>query len=553
MSARPEKASNSPAGDQSNLRGFRVAWMAFMVVLTTIPYLVNWRDTPRGQHYTWILPPYPEDSLAYQAWAQQAAHGALLFRDKFTALPHAPFLFHPFFLISGWISVLTGGEIGVVFLIMKTIGVVLFFAAFFRYLDFLGLNKVQSVTATLLAGLSSGFGGLIVMLGLGPPRWPLPLVDLMLPDINTFWSLLWNPLFPYSLTLLVLVMHWLDRGTREGRMGDFWRAGLATGLLALVHPYSQPLVLACAVILPMVRCRKQAVGMLGRYFLAAGPFLLYLVLMTIFDPLVTRHDVQGRMSSPVLGSYIYGFGLPLLLTGAGMVLGRQSLLRRWWPVVLWFCLAVAFAYLPLWFQRKLVFGSHIPLCILAGISLGAILERFTDQMARKLVVAVALVIGLPLAASTSAYLLTSEREEAAKNAGGAFYVNDDLMNGLKFLKERSQPSDIVCATLDTSLLIPAFSGNTVLWGHWAMTVDNTERQAWFARLFGVTADVNDPKRADEFWGTGIRYIFADGGLKQSIVRNPQMWRTILDGADRVYTNESVVIYERKEGAGFRQN
>lgn len=542
-----------PAGGPNSLRGFRLAWMVFLVVLTTIPYLVNWRDTPQGQHYTWILPPYPEDSFAYQAWAQQAANGALLFRDKYTALPHAPFLFHPFFLVSGWIGALTGGEMGVVFLVLKTIGVVLFFAAFFRYLDFLGLSKMQSVSATVLAGISSGFGGLIMMLGLGPPRWPMPLVDLLLPDVNTFWSLLWNPLFPFSLTLLVLVMFWLDRGTREGRAGDFWWAGLATGALALLHPYSQPLVLTSAVVLAVARRGGRTAGFLGRYFLAAGPFLVYLVLMTVFDPLVTRHDVQGQMKSPAIGSYIYGFGLPLLLTGAGLVLGRQSLLRRWWPVVLWFCLAVAFAYLPVWFQRKLVFGSHVPLCILAGISFGVILERFTDRTARKFILAVALVIGLPLAASTSAWLLKNEWVEVATNADGAYYVSDDLMGGLRFLKEHSRPGEVVCATLNTSRLIPAISGNTVLWGHWAMTVDNAERQAWFARLFGVAADPNDPKRAGEFWDTGIRYIFAEGGLKESIERNPQMWRSILEQADQVYTNESVVIYKRRAGTDFRRN
>jgi hypothetical protein len=557
MSHQPEKtpapdapgtngtASAGPSG-RTGLRGFRIGWTLFLVLLTSVPYLANWRETPPGRHYTWILPPYPEDSFAYQAWAQQAAQGSLLFRDKYTALPHAPFLFHPFFLASGWICALTGAEPGMVFLVLKAVGVVVFFALFFRYLDYLGLNQVQSVSASLLAGVSSGFGGLIMLSGLGS-RWPLPLVDLRLPDVDTFWSLLWNPLFPYSLAILVLAMHRLDRGTREDRMSDGWRAGLATGLLALLHPYSQPLVLACAVVLALARRGNRATGFLARYFCAAGPFLLYLVLMTVFDPLVSRHGVQGEMKSPALAAYVYAFGLPLLLAGAGMVLGRENLLRRWWPVVLWFTLAVALAYLPLWFQRKLVFGSQLPLCILAGVSVGVILERFPGRAARTLILAAGLVIGLPLASSTSAYLLASERREVARNADGAYYLADDLMAGLKYLKQRSRPEDVVCATMDTSRVIPAVSGNTVLWGHWAMTVDNPERQAWFERLFGASADPNDTRRAGEFWDRGIRYIFADGGLKQSLEQNPQMWRLILDQADEVYTNRLVVIYERRGG------
>jgi hypothetical protein len=539
-------AAPAPSG-WAGLRGFRIGWTLLLVLATSIPYLVNWRATPPGRHYTWILPPYPEDSFAYQAWAQQAAHGSLLFRDKYTAMPHAPFLFHPFFLVSGWISSLTGGEMGVVFLILKAVGVVLFLAAFFRYLDYLGLNKVQSVSASVLAGVSSGFGGLIMVFGLGPPRWPMPLVDLLLPDVDTFWSLLWNPLFPYSLALLVLVMHWLDRGTRGGRTPDFWRAGLATGVLALLHPYSQPLVLACAVALAVARCGRQAAGVLTRFFLAAAPFLIYLALMTVFDPLVTRHDVQGQMKSPVIAAYVYGFGLPLLLAGAGMILGQKDFLRRWWPVVMWFTLAVAFAYLPLWFQRKLVFGAHVPLCILAGISLGLVLERFPGRLVRESLLIAALVLGLPLAMVTPAYLLASESAAVAHNADGAYYIADDIMDGLKFLRQKSRPGDVVFASLETSRLIPAISGNTVLWGHWAMTVDNAERQAWFERLFSRQADPNDPGRAGEFWDTGIRYIFADGRMRENLVQNPQLWRGILDQADAVYTNGTVVIYERRGG------
>src|SRR5436309_978098 len=117
------------------LTAFRLAWTAIVVAATSLPYLLNWFATPAGYHYTWIIPPYSEDSFGYMAWAQQAAHGAWLFTIKYTALPHKAFLFHPFFLFSGWMSALFSGNIGVVFLVMKAIGVVLFFAASFCVRD----------------------------------------------------------------------------------------------------------------------------------------------------------------------------------------------------------------------------------------------------------------------------------------------------------------------------------------------------------------------------------------------------------------------------------
>src|SRR5437867_11473434 len=125
---------------RGGLGAFRLGWTVFVIAATSIPYLLNSLSTPPGSHYTWIVPPYPEDSLAYRAWSQQAAQGSLLFQLKYTALPHAAFLFHHLFLICGWISAVFYCDIGIVLLVVKAAGVVLFLAAFYGYTDFLLLS-----------------------------------------------------------------------------------------------------------------------------------------------------------------------------------------------------------------------------------------------------------------------------------------------------------------------------------------------------------------------------------------------------------------------------
>jgi len=144
---------------------FRFVWAAFIVAATSAPYLLNALSTPPGYHYTWIIPPYPEDSFGYAAWAQQAAHGAWLFKIKYTALPHSAFLFHPFFLICGWLAALFSCDVGIVFFVAKALGVILFFAIFYRYIDYLGLDTLASVLASVLVGVSSGLGGLFGFTG----------------------------------------------------------------------------------------------------------------------------------------------------------------------------------------------------------------------------------------------------------------------------------------------------------------------------------------------------------------------------------------------------
>ena len=532
-------------GGFTGLHSFRLGWIVFMVLATSVPYLLNFLATPAGCHYTWIVPPYPEDSFGYMAWTQQAAQGHFLFQLKFTALPHSAFLFHPFFLLAGWLSWLFAGNVGLTLFVLKEVGVVFFLLAFFKYADHLGLNRFQSVVATILAGVSSGVGGLLAWFGFGDPSSNFS-GDLWLVDMNTFWCLLWNPLFPWSLTLMLLALFWLDRGSRDGRKSDFWRGGAVTGILVLVHPYSQPLLFAFAVLVTALRQKRDALAYLFRYFLAAIPFVIYVGLVAA-HPLISRHDSTGRMISPSLATYALGFGLPLLFCVAGLVVEREQLMKRCWPIMLWFVLSVALAYFPFWFQRKLIFGAHVPLCIMAAISLDLLLSRFSKSRTRGWVTAAAAVILLPLLVSTPAYLLVRENREVRNNTTGAYYINNDLMDGLHFLKTQTKSGDVVFATVETSRLIPGLAGNTVVWGHWAQSVDLAEREKWITNLFNPQSNWTDPNRAREFWGTGIQYIFANGDLEQRLDQNPPEWRVILNDADVVFTNRSVVIYKHRGG------
>ncbi len=179
----------------AGLNAFRLGWVVFMLLATSGPYLLNFFATPAGRHYTWIVPPYPEDSLGYLAWPRPAAPGHFLFQLKFTALPHPAFLFHPLFLIAGWLSWLFAGNVGFTLFVLKEAGVVCFLLVFFKYTDYLGLNRFQSVAAAVLVGVSSGVGGLLAGLGLAGPSTNFS-GDLWLVDMNTFWCLLWNRCFP---------------------------------------------------------------------------------------------------------------------------------------------------------------------------------------------------------------------------------------------------------------------------------------------------------------------------------------------------------------------
>ena len=526
---------------QKRLRAFRLTWTAFVVVATSAPYLFNWLTTAVGDHYTWIVPPYPEDSFGYMAWAQQAAHGAWLFKIKYTALPHEAFLFHPFFLLCGWMSALLSCDIAIIFWAAKAIGAGIFLATFYRYIDYLGLNKFQATVASILVGISSGVGGIFAWAGWLKPSSPPP-ADLWMPEASTFFALLWNPLFPFSLTLMLLSIYWLDRGTRDERPRDLWLSGLAAGVMTLIHPYALPLLFALSASVTIVRKRLKGVAYLLRYFAAALPFAIYVILVFRLNPLVSRHSVLGVMKSPPLITYVYGFGLPLLLGIGGLIVAWWTLLTRYWHIILWFLLSVALAYAPFWFQRKLVFGAHIPLCIVAAIAFDTMLTKWARARRSWILIGTAVIL-LPLVVATPLYLVVTQRTAVKANADGAYFLSDDMVEALKVLKQQSKPNDVVFATPATSRLIPVFSGNTTVWGHWAMSVDGKERANWLQDLF---AKVEDKDRSRQFWSNDIQFIFADGGLKQWLEKSPFGWGAILRDARKVFENRSVVIYQRQD-------
>ena len=525
------------------LRLFRWIWTTAIVAVTSGPFLINWWSTPPGYHYTWIIPPYPEDSFGYMAWAQQAAHGVWLLKDKYTALPHAGFLFHPLFLLCGWFSALLQCNVGVILLGFKAVGVVVFFLSFYRYLDFLGLPLLSSAVASVLVGISSGFGGILGWLSIARP-WALTSADRWMPEVSTFWSLLWNPLFPFSLTLILLSIFSMDRATREGSPAISWWSGATTALAALLHAYSVPLLFVVVTTVALVRQGLGAIAYLLRYFAVAGPVVLYVALVSRFNPVLARHSLSGTMPSPPILSYLLGFGLVLFLPLVALLTQRRLALK-YWQLILWFIAALGLSYSPVWFQRKLIFGAQMPLCILSAVVLDAIRQRFAGTALLKWTLAATALLLFPVFTATSFEILRSMREQVSSNRDGAYYISDEMIEGLNVLAERSRSDDVVLATVSTSRLIPAFVGNTVIWGHWAMSVDYNERRAGINRALDVASDLTDETRSAELWANGVRFIFADGELKLSIQQHPFLWGRILKDAEKIFENHEVVIYRRR--------
>ena len=515
--SRPQPEGHSGAGVS---RRFAWTWALAFAAATALPYLLAAAAAPAGTRFTWILPPYGEDGIAYFAWVRQAELGRVLFTMKYTALPHGQFLFLPFFLVIGWLVRLTALPAGVVMLAAKSVGVACFWLAFFRLAATFRLDRRETSLAAVLTGATSGLGGWWALAAGADSTAMRTAADLWLPDVNTLWSLVWNPLFPLSLALALLAVASWERATTGGEAREVWIAGAALGGLALVHPYVVPVQAVALTLIGVRRLRVRAVPLLLRVAAALLVPAAIVAASYWLNPLLRAHGDTGAMNAATVGGLALGLGAPLLLAVAGMAWGGGGTRTRLWPLAVWVAVGAVGCSLPVWFQHKLILGLHVPVCIVAATTMAAATDRLFKR--RYALVAAALTVvafGVP----SHALNVRAAAGDLGDNKLCLFRLSDDLAGALAYLRRATDADDVVLASLRVSALVPAYAGNTVIWGHWAQTVDMDTRSVWLRDLLASRSPLPEEERVDRLAAAGIRYVVGGGACRDDANILPPKW------------------------------
>lgn len=511
-------SSSAEAGfAQAASRATPVAlWIALVVVVSALPTLAVYRQglaTEGARDYTWVVPPYPQDGLAYLAWVKQAAEGKLLFHVKYTQLEHRAVVFNPPFLVTGWLAALSGWSSGFALFVARCVFVIAFLLVLYRFSGCFGLRRDERWTFLGLVSCSSGLGFLSAA--------GLKAADRWMPEINTLWSLSWSPIFALGLALMLAILMLVEQATRKGGgsgAGDhsadvgrsFLLAGALTGLLAFVHPYD--VVSVGVVVLAVAVYRlgaQQALGPLLRFGLLAGPPCLIQLGLSLMHPVLSAHAARADMPSPALLGYAIGLGLPGLFALFGLArASAEHRVGRLVTIVVWVAAALGLAYAPVWFQRRLVMGIHIPVCLLAAIGVCDLARRASRGRAA---VRIALVIGLVATTTPTHYVNYREALESARDDPAAYYVPESLAAALRFLDEHVPSEAVVLAHPHAARLIPGASGNAVTLGHWAQSVGNDQHLRWLRSLFAPGHGLD---KVNMLRSSRIDYVFVDASMRR---------------------------------------
>jgi hypothetical protein len=357
------------------------------MALTMVPYFWCWSHTPPGRQFCWVL--YGRDDHAvYMAWIRQAADGHFFLRNLFTTDPQSGRLSNIFFFLLGQpVRFLGASPMLMLQLARLGFGALLLvlvyrFAAYFT-------DRPEARRATFwLAALSSGLGW-GAWLGWYEGLQNAP-TDIWQPEGFTYLSVYSTALFAAATCAIVLILCLLLEAERTGKRRYASWAGLVALLLGNFHSYD---IIHIAAAWGLYLVLKTATALLQREDLpkrAWGDAITCAVIgmpTTLLQYYFYRTDIvfQQRADyetlSPQFAAYALGYGLVLLLALVGSVLlirgQRGSILKlgqRWMPIA-WAVAGLGVAYLPVAFNRKMIMGTHIPLCLLAGIAVAALAER----------------------------------------------------------------------------------------------------------------------------------------------------------------------------------
>jgi hypothetical protein len=508
-------------------RLFYAGFGTLTLLLASFPYIYGALTTPHGYVYTGLT--FNIDDVAvYLSWMRQAADGHFFQRNLFNTGPQQSHLFSLFSLLLGGVVRLTHLSLPAVYHLARVIfGGLTLWAITHLLRETLADARARQIAFALVC-VSSGLGWLTG--GYDPSRGDNQPIDLWQPEAITFLSLYYTPLFLAALALMVVFVTAILRAEQSGRLSAVWPAAVAGALLGNFHTYDViPLFavwVAYRTVTDVVGRRIDIAGWQRLIVtgLASLPTTAYTYYTLTHDTAFGERDVKTLSPSPLWVTL--GFGLVLLLAVVAIVRPRPAAFTNAAALRMmttWAICGIAVSYLPVDFQRKMLMGVHVPLCLLAGAALAMLTAGLSGDFPK-----IAAAFGVLLTAPSNALFLMRDIGRLQANVGSTEnrpYLTQNEAEALTWLRENTRPGDAVLVSPDPAshrrfpgfalkpylaVYLPAFAGDAVYNGHWSETASYGKK--WQDSLRFFQDGTEDAFREELLRSNGIRYVLYANAL-----------------------------------------
>jgi hypothetical protein len=452
--------------------------------VTSLPYVFAFTTEPASKVFMGFFV-NGADMNSYLAKMREGAAGQWAWTNHYTTESSPPVYIFVWLLLWGHLAALLHVSLYAAFQLFRVTGAVaLFVAAWIFIHHYLADERARRFALYLLA-FTMGFG--ILTWAIGQPvvlGHQLDAMDLRMPEISAFFSILTGPTWPAAFVVLGAVL--TLRAAATGSLALGAAAALAWLGEASMHPQLLVLLFAALaaglVLRPPTRRGLVAVAVA---VLPPLPYLGYSYWISAHSTAVLRWQAQG-VDSFAPDAISLAIGLLPLVAGAALalpgVLRRRS--REDVVIVAWLVLVAAVRWIPnpaSVIGRRFVDAIFVPLaCLAADGVYRVLLPRFREIRAQRLVpfsyVAVSaitpafVVLALIGAAHSAQYTLPRAQYDS-----------------LTWLAR--QPTGVVLSSAELGLYVPAYTDDTVYVGHYSETYQYARKDAEARALLSGGADL----------------------------------------------------------------
>lgn len=437
---------------------------ALVLFATVLPHIVCAFSAGPDWAFSGVLV-NPSDSFSYLAKLRMGWEGKWVFHLPYTVAQGPGGLLFLFYIGLGHVAYWLSLPLPFVFHVARLIsGAAMLWMVYrlaARVSDSIALRRQM----WWLVAVSSGLGLLAEKLPLGYSYYESQMILYN----STFYCLIANAHFPAALAL-TLAMMILALDTRAFSWAGTAGFCLCSWALALILPFSSLVVyFVLAGTLAAIWLRDRAFPFAQSLTAAIGgasslPLLLYMRHVTEADPTLQGWASQNTTPSLPSSALLLAYGLLILF----LIPGAKAAWRRKsdWDVLLlsWVALALAMMHVPYSLQARFSLGLHIPVAILAAQGLADTLKADWQRKLATLAMA-----------ATSTYIVVSllgrSPVSVALEHYKLMYVSKHELAAYDWLRQHVPVDKIVLCAPESGLMVPAYSGHKVVYGHLVETID----------------------------------------------------------------------------------
>ncbi len=517
-----------------------------IVIITATPYLYGYFMRGDNMVYTGIHHFAPGDTNVYLSMIEQVKQGNNILINLYTSEPQLRTQISPLWLVIGYGAKFFHLSNLLAYHVARSILVILFIMVIYIFISYF-VEKIKFKRIILLIVVfSSGLGFLF-----NPYLYDQNNIyehpsDIWITESNTFNTLFHSVHMTFSMTMIVVIFLLMLYAFKTNLYRYSIGAGLACLLMLLIHPFNGPTiygVLAVYLILLFIKNKKIIWDKVKHFAVLCFipfPAVLYFYLIQKVDWVIRAWNEQNILPSPSVWMYIIGYGFLLILLIFGLWITIKKKDEKVYFLIVWFMTSALLIYFPIYFQRRLSEGLHLPIAILAGLGAIYIYNYFRKKFGPESYLSIAfiliLILFLPM---TSVQVMGQDfyLYNKAQDNPSYFYLHEDEVAAMHWLRDNLTIDQIIFSAKLTGNYIPAYSGRIVWIGHGPQTADlenKIELQNWF-----WANDSEADKKYQLLNQYGVDYIFYSGEEKRLGDYNP----ATKDYLSEVFKNDEVTIYK----------